>query len=589
MRHSTWVVTLSLLLGGCNAVRTADQGIAAEIVRADTLEQTIQTAKGEPAPSDGVTVHTGSMFTGKPIRHGQGLTLPTSWVRASIQSGETPVTLTFIAEVISRKYGVPAVLLDGADQPAGAPPRAMQIQASSLLTGGETRSVPRSGGNEGQPGTSDLSGLRGTLLAAMNANAGSSQVPSAGQAQADRHVINSPPLEARDLLNFIAGQFDVSWRYRNGRLEFYRFVTESFTLEAMPLSVSMSTGSSSGSALTGGGSGSGIGGTERSGNSAGAFTLGGSGGGGAVANGPSSGGSAGQAISLNYYADLEQQLQAQLPADARYAVNQSNGRLVVVARPQVIDRVRQLVALENRTSAKEVMIVMEILSIDVSDRDEFGLDLEAIYRGGGLEWSLDGSPPSLSNDVGSLSAGVVRGGSRWSGSSMAAKAIAERSKGAVTRTFTGSGQSNSVISVRQVDKTDVLRSIQTVIVPDVGTVSNAQTEPVTTGLDMTALPRVLPDGRIRLLYALSLSSLVDLIREELGEGNAITRSVSSANEHTSLTTLRSGESIVLTGIVERSAQRRDRGMGAAMPLLGGSITGETGRRQFFVVITPVER
>lgn len=582
-----WVLPLAgvLVLGGCGTGKEARLVTSTHQSRAAEIADTVTAA---PQPYTGVTIHRGAMVTGQVVRQGRGDPLPAQW---EAQGAWVPkwaasgATLREFAAAVTERTGIPVLLVDGAELPQGAPPPGLNTSRGSGAQSAGRTSSPASP----QPvGAASENGAR--LLDAVNSLA--SGVGTATQAAEERRLIATPAGRLSDILNAVSAAFGADWRYRNGRIEFYRFVTESFDLEALPQSVSFSSGGTSQS------------GTSRSGTRNNESSIGDP----AAGSGPAqsrtpiefSNGSAGtegmaasQSVAMDYWVDIERSLASILPADSRFSLNPSTGRLDVVARPSVMDQVRQWVVKENRTAGREVEVRIEVVSVNLTTDEKFGLDLKAVLTraGKGLNLGLAGPAAALGDDVGKLSIGVVNGGSlsELAGSTAALQALAEAGGATVAQKVSGRGTNNGLIRVALTENVDVVRGSRTVFIPDTGAVTTSQIGTLTTGFTFISVPRMLGDGRIKLALGLTVSGITGSERVQDGNNgfNTLTRSVENRYEH--VFTMRSGESVVMSGFIEDTARESRRGSFSPWNvLLGGSISGDTGRRQIFIIVTPVE-
>lgn len=554
-KAASLLLMMGAALAGCTGLQKGADGNAAASLRAEALAPQMQ-APPNSAPEDGVHVHRGDLIAGRVVRHGRGDPLPPQWEQPNsyaLSLGPSGASLPQIATAIAERTGIPVVLVDGAELPAGSPPSSAMRQAES------------------EPADVFAQGAAGS--------------GSGIAAPRDRRTIPVRPGRLSEVLTLATAAHDADWRYVDGRIEIYRFVKETFEIEAFPLVVSMSQGSGG----AGGSSGS-------SGSSAGISGQGaigiGAGSGGSSGGGSGGIGSASQELATNYWENLRESLSTMLPPDAIFALSPASNRLTVVGRPSVINLVRNFVATENRTAGREVQLFIEVVSVDLTDSDQFGLDLNAVLANTGSGLTIAGGGPTVPFDsgIGYLDFSVVEGGSlsEWAGSSALVQALASTNRTSNVRQVSGRGQSNTIISVDRTRDIDVIRSAQTIVVPDSGTITSRQLETITTGFRFRALPRVQSDGRIRIMLSVEVSGLVDIITE--GEGSDIlNRTTIDRDVYNHVNTVRSGQSILLSGYIEDSAREARRGVGSPWNVLfGGALEGSGGRRQVLVVLTPVE-
>jgi type IVB pilus formation R64 PilN family outer membrane protein len=184
-----------------------------------------------------------------------------------------------------------------------------------------------------------------------------------------------------EVLDRLAARLNVSWRYENSRIEFYRLETRVFEIPSMLLDAQAEAAMGS--------SGAGEAQSEGSFSSASRTKL-----------------STGQTTLID---SLRQRVEAFLSqAGQAVAVQGASASLVVTDTPEVLRRVAQYLERENRVLTRRVRILFEELTLALDDQAELGFDWQAVFNHARGMASLS-TTAAMENTVGAVAAAVGRG------------------------------------------------------------------------------------------------------------------------------------------------------------------------------------
>lgn len=506
-------------LGGCTvgpAQKMADQ-------RRGEAEKHMQAAS-QPAPpvAQGALEITTDPWLGRGVvklKRGRPLPITVEGLRGVAVRTAAPMPLTQIAELISAETGLP-VRLSNMDLPSARR------------------------GNERNSGVSTM---------AVNYEG-----PASG------------------LLDLVAGQFGVSWRFDGTSVVFFKYETRTFGMAALPGTQTVTD------AMTGGqvGGGSGI-------TSAGIATA-------ASSTGGMSATQQGELkATVDFWPEFRKMVETLLAGEGAFEVSQSTGTVTVITTPDRMSAVARFIERENARLNRQVAITAEVWVVKYSDSDNYGLDLTSVFtQSRGLAITA-GTPASGITGAGSLAVSVLNPPSwsklaKWDGTEAAFKALSEVTRvGRLNRVTVTTLNSRPAMRKIAEDK-DYLAAVSGGSVSN-GVVTQAVLTPgiASAGIVAQFLPRVLDDGTIQLQYSLQLSGKPTFETATSGDQSIQLRDQAN-NIFVGQTALRSGATLVLGGYEQSSGEASGKGLGSPWNPFMGAINGSLSRDMIVVVITPVE-
>lgn len=363
--------------------------------------------------------------------------------------------------------------------------------------------------------------------------------------------------DLRTLLNRAATQANMSWRYNEGTVEFFRFETRVFEVAALP-------GSSEFSSMV----------SNKNSSSSGS--------GGASAT---SGQDAKFTIKSDFWSGLKDSIKAMLDGNkGTWSISETNQTVTVTATPQVLASVDSYIRSINAARERKVALSVYVYTVDVSDQNDFGASLSLAYST--LGKSLGLSFGSVTTGQGF--SGVIPTGtdSRFAGSQAlfsALKSIGNTSIASEATMMVKSGETMPVNRLREISYLAEVTSTTT----DSGSQESLKPAVVTEGLQMTITPSIIGGSTVQLVGTIDIAS-VDKFDEQ---GNG-TQKIKTPQRSTYSVPLRldvrSGETYVF-GMRQNTALATDSGLlgtQSVLTPLGGQHSSQLGRKTLVVAVTP---
>lgn len=543
----------ALTLAGCAALDAKTEAVeqASRIAPlAATAQRPARVASADPL-RENRGVYGGDVFTpsvnGEPLPDRLESPAGFTFIR------QTPMTVYELAAAFTQESGIPVRIRDplltpapgAAGTPSGMPGANAEI--SALLAHANAANL----------GAAALGGAAGQ-------GAGPGAALRSGQ---PTMTFVFPKGRFSEALSVLAGRFGMEWEYRGGAVELYRYVTRSFQIAALPTegTINVSTGGAQG------GQPQQAGGDQGSGASTGLAQ------------------SATTQAHLVFWDDLKRSVETVAGPDAKIATSPSTGTLTVTTTAAAMRNVARFVADTNRRLSRRVAITVQVLSVRLTDADQYGLNLDLLFKQANLNLHYTGPTSGLSGGVGSATVGVLdSAGSNFAGSSVAVQALTTTQRAVVDAAESVTTSNNHVATKRVVLRNDYVRSAGSSAVANVGTTTDIRTVTRETGFIATFLPRIQEDGEILLQYSITLSDPSTFDPFTTG-GVTVQLERGSSSETSNEIALPSGGTLVVSSFTSNRTNSDARGTGSPYNfLLGGALTGGVERRQVIVLITPVE-
>ncbi|HGJ5865435.1 MAG TPA: PilN family type IVB pilus formation outer membrane protein [Arsenophonus nasoniae] len=367
------------------------------------------------------------------------------------------------------------------------------------------------------------------------------------------------------LLDTIASRLSVSWRYESGQIVIYALETRSFTLNFMDSQTDYQSRVVSGT-------------TSKAGNSGGQS-------GNALSGDATTSQSTSTTIKSSLYADLQGAVKSMLtPGLGRMFL--SAGNLTVTDVPRVLDTVERFVDERNQTLDRQVVLNIEVLSVEKRQKDQLGLDWNAVFNNGRLGLSLSQAFGGAAGNIMNGGFSVVDG--RLAGSKVFLKALAEQAKVSVVTQQSNTTTNLSPVAMQVAEQEDYVAQVTTQATANVGTATSIQPATITTGFYINLLPNIMPDGQHLLLqFAINLSEPPTRRTFTSGE-SSVELLNTQLKTFTQRVKMKTGQTLVLSGFQQASRKGSKQGVGQPGFFgLGGGQQAEDGDRMLVVLITPV--
>lgn len=367
------------------------------------------------------------------------------------------------------------------------------------------------------------------------------------------------------LLDEVCNRFGIWWKYEKKQIYFYKYITKTFVLYTLPTKPTLSVN---------------VGGSSTDG-SAGSSSV-----------------SLSNTANIDLWSNIESSIKSMIGKDSQLTIDQSNGTITLTGTPTDIRKVAKFVNEQNIRLSRQVAISVKVLQVNVSDSDQYGLNLGAVFKGKNHITDLGlASAGGLGAEVtNNLSMTILSG--QWTLTG-AIQALSEQGTTNLITSGTVTTLNNKPAPIQVVKTQNYISEITKTNSGSDGSYYDlsTETEEIETGFTLDVLPRILEHGRLMLMFNLTLSDLIELERVDLGSGSSsegetsgqyIQNPIIETRGFTQEVAMKSGETLILSGYerVENSAKKT--GVGSAEnSLLGGTATAEKTRSILVILLTPV--
>ncbi|NTZ47726.1 PilN family type IVB pilus formation outer membrane protein [Lelliottia aquatilis] len=373
--------------------------------------------------------------------------------------------------------------------------------------------------------------------------------------------------ELKGLVDMLDSRMDISSRFRNGRLAFFDTETRTFQIALIDSSN----------------------GTESKMNSGTSSTLGDNGG--QSSNSVSGDNSTSQTATMNtkynLYGDIKDAVATMMSPKGRFYLSPSSGTLTVTDNPGVQEQIGRYIDEQNAKLNKQVLLNVQVLSLEQNRSDEIGLDWNVIYKSM-VGANLSGS--SQSSDS-AISAGVNILDGNFTGSTMFLKALSTQGKVKIVTTQMSATTNLVPVPVQIVKSTGYLAQNSSTDTANVGTQNTMTAASITTGFNMTLLPYIMPDDtHIQLQIAMNLSDppTIRQFKDKDGVTQLEAPTDVKSKSMNQRINLRTGQTLVMSGTTQNDDKTDNQGtLSPSNILFGGGISGHNNHSLLVVLVTPV--
>jgi len=372
------------------------------------------------------------------------------------------------------------------------------------------------------------------------------------------------------LLNNIASTFNVHWEYNGEFIRFYRYITRTFAIYALPNQNTISAdvvsdmGISSSSSSTSGSN-----------------------------NDSSSNFTAKSSASYDIWQDLENNLKTLVGSEGDISFSRAAGTVTVSALPDTMKKIEKFIKNQNEGLSRQVGIEVKIYALTTTDEEDKSFNLSALFQSAkdGFSLGLGGANLDVPTDSGGISVGIIdapTGSSNadWNGSQIIGNALSNF--GSVsTVTSTAITTLNAVTAPIQVTREKgYLKEVSTETTTNVGSTTTLVPGTVVTGLSMMVTPRIMKQG-IMLHLATSLSELLGFDVNTSGDSSIQSPEITKRSWQQQFV-VKSGSTLVLAGYEQTSLASESTSFLRDKPFFGNGNKREDNRTILVVVITPRE-
>lgn len=374
-------------------------------------------------------------------------------------------------------------------------------------------------------------------------------------------------------LDVASSRFNVYWAWdgegENQRIRIFRMDTKTFRISALPGNTRLTSSVTNNSNSGGGAGGSGT--TSASSQQQTEVSFDG----------------------LSVWQGVGEAIESMLTRTGAVTVTPSTGTVTVTDTPHVLTKVEQFVRDQNSSLGKQVTVNVRVLSVDVSDTDQYGVNWDMVYNSlsgrFGVGFASNFAPATDATNLAMrvLSTAGSDGSkiSQWRGSEAIISALSKQGRVSQLTSAAVTTLNNQPVPVQVGRQTAYLASSQTTISD--GQSSTALTPgTVSTGFSMNLVPHIIDQEALLLQYAVDLSSLISLGTISSGDSTIQTPEIETRN-FLQRVRINSGDTLVVTGFEQSNWDASTRGIGSARnTLLGGGVEGNKQRNVLVILIQP---
>ncbi|EBR0232218.1 PilN family type IVB pilus formation outer membrane protein [Morganella morganii] len=363
------------------------------------------------------------------------------------------------------------------------------------------------------------------------------------------------------LLDTVTSRMGLSWKYEHGRIVVFYLDTRSFPVTFMDSKAEFNSKVVSGTTTT---SGNGDGAISGDGNTSTATTM---------------------EIKSSLYADLEDAIKSMLtPGLGRMFL--SSGMLTVTDSPLVLDTVDSFIKERNKELNRQVVLNVQVLSVEKRNKDQLGIDWKAVFNSGSIGLSLSSGLANAAEN--SLTGGVSIIDGKLAGSKGFIRALSEQAKVSIMTQQSSTTTNMTALPMQVAEQEDYVSKITTESTANVGTSTSITPATITTGFNMTLLPYIMPNSNdLQLQFSISLSDPPTRRTFTSGENTVelLNTKLKTVNQRVNM---RSGQTIVLSGFQQSNQNGSKQGVGQPWFFgLGGGQQGDASDTMLVILITPI--
>lgn len=272
-----------------------------------------------------------------------------------------------------------------------------------------------------------------------------------------------------------------------------------------------------------------------------------------------------------------------------FQLSPTTGIVSVLAPPSVHQRVRTFLDSVNTLLDARISITIVAAFLEVGDTDDYGFSLDLISSVLAGEGSLrlgraeSGTTPAIATlTVNEDAAGNL---ANFAGSSAILQALSSTHRIIDYRTANAVTRHGAPVPISLARKRDIVRGI-TVTTEDNNRTTAVEAETLSTGLSISAYPRILDDDRIHLTLSLVSSDLVTLSPFSAGTTGSIQLATVDERRLTHDFVIGRNETVLIAGYEQERSTSTDEGIGPErIPLLGGGRSSGEQRSRLLLIVT----
>lgn len=280
---------------------------------------------------------------------------------------------------------------------------------------------------------------------------------------------------------------------------------------------------------------------------------------------------------------------------SKFKVSRALGTITVTAPPSVLARVKEYIEKQNKRLSQLITIDVKVLQVSIQNSSAFGLNLSAaINSASGLTVAANPKNNLGATDANSMSIAVLGTNAHGTasgslaniqGSSALITALARQGKVSLVTNVGVTTRNNRIAPVSNTKTTGYIKRFESRNFTTVES-STVDQEDLETGFSMQLLPNVLENGKVLLMFRMSIRELINMRSETIGE---VVLQLPEVEERSFMqeVIMESGQILVLSGFERQNNNDTRYGVGEAdFMALSGSRDTASQRDVLVIILTP---
>lgn len=367
------------------------------------------------------------------------------------------------------------------------------------------------------------------------------------------------------LLDEVANRFGIWWKYEKNEVYFYKYITKTFVLYALPTTPSMDL-TLSAEASSDGDSESGSSSTSST-----SLTMNNN-----LAN-------------IDLWTEVDDTIKKMVSNENGISINRSSGTITVTATPTEIRQISKYINEQNDRLSRQIAINVKVMKVFMNEGDDFKFDLAANFSNKTRALrSITANGPERIDDpeFSKLSMGIVSGNFDINAS---IDALSVHGETQVVTTGTVITMNNKPAPIQATTMHAYVKKVSVESTSEGSDNSETEIDPgsFSTGVMMSVLPRILPHGRMMVFFNLTVAELLELKEYQVNTAK-VQQPVVDTRGFTQEVAMKSGETLVLAGFERAEDQIVKSGVGSPENMIpGGSQSASRKRDLLIILLTPV--
>lgn len=371
-------------------------------------------------------------------------------------------------------------------------------------------------------------------------------------------------------LDLMASKGNVAWRWNGSAIEVFRFETRTYNIAALSGKTDSTSTVKIESDATGGE------GVTKAGNEKG------------IAGKTSS-----EVIRTSLttsWDEVRAYIISMLSPHGTVAVLESAGVVTVKDTPAVQAQIAKAIKDLNKVMGQQIFMDVNVYAVTIADEDNYGLNWNAIFSNARFGLTLGNSIPAATGATG-IGVSIAQG--PFTGSTAMLNALSSIGQTSIVNQFSISTLNGQATPIGNNRKISYIQNISTTPSTTVGVAPQTTITPgaVYQGIGMSVTPKIQKDtDKMLLEYSLSLNDVEKIEPFTTGVGdnaNTIQLPTTTVKNILQRASLRSGQTLILSGFKQSTANINYSGVGSARnQVLGGSRIAKNGSQYLVITVTP---